>query len=50
MLTTAKQLLTHHIDEESSLRYKVETDLKDMTKKYQGIKQTIEVMTIEVIM
>ena len=45
VLTTAKQMLTHRIDEESSLRCRAEADLKDMTTKCRGAKKTIEVCT-----
>lgn len=43
VLNTTKQLLTHHIDKESTLRCKAETELKDITKKCQGSQQIIEV-------
>lgn len=43
MLNTAKQLLTHRIDEESSFRCKTEAELRDLARKYTGAKQTLEV-------
>ena len=43
MLNTTKQVLTQHIDEESTRRHKSESDVKDMLKKIQVTKMKLEV-------
>ena len=43
VLNTAKQMLTHQIDDECLQRHKSEAEHRDLLKKHQSVKQNMEV-------